>query len=229
MNKVKSTTIEFDLKISSKEVPMMRGAIIKLATSTIKDNADLIVLFHNHLTDTTFRYSYPLIQYKQINGNGAIVCIADGNYAFNSLIATHNKQIKIGNRKTEPLSIIYIQTETTDITILDFFVGYKLSNWISLNSANYDQYINIDSLSEKVCFLERILIGNILSFCKGLDITLDNHIVAKITNLSEPKLITVKKTCIYSFDIEFKSNVALPNNIGLGKNVSLGYGLLTRL
>ena len=36
------------------------------------------ILFHNHL-GTTYRYSYPLIQYKVIRKNPAIICINQGS------------------------------------------------------------------------------------------------------------------------------------------------------
>jgi CRISPR/Cas system endoribonuclease Cas6 (RAMP superfamily) len=31
-----------------------------------------------------------------------------------------------------------------------------------------------------------------------------------------------------AFDIEFASNLSLPNFIGVGKNASIGYGIITK-
>ena len=58
MKKIRYLEVTFENDIEPWEVPAFRGAIIATAG---KEH----VLFHNH-DDDKFRYSYPLIQYKQI-------------------------------------------------------------------------------------------------------------------------------------------------------------------
>ena len=64
---IRTLTVTFDTDISYKEIPLFRGAVLK----SMGDKANL--LYHNHTGAETFRYSYPLIQYKRLGGKASIV------------------------------------------------------------------------------------------------------------------------------------------------------------
>ncbi|MFR6202919.1 MAG: CRISPR-associated endonuclease Cas6 [Bacteroides fragilis] len=40
-------------------------------------------------------------------------------------------------------------------------INYHIHNWLPLNSDNYKKYQNISILSERINFLEKILVGKI--------------------------------------------------------------------
>jgi hypothetical protein len=84
----------------------------------------------------------------------------------------------------------------------------------------------MDSLADKVFFLEKILIGNLLSMFKGVGITVTEDILLKISDIEKEEKVYFKGQKILSFNIIFKSNVFLPNYIGLGKGTSIGYGVI---
>lgn len=71
-----------------------------------------------------------------------------------------------------------------------------------------------------------MVIGNILSFAKGMGIYFKDRITCKILEIEEPYWVIYKGVRMMAFNICFKSNLSLPDNIGLGKGVSLGNGLL---
>lgn len=58
---IRTLTIQFDTKLHPKEVTLFRGAVI----ASLKEKN---ILFHNHEESGSQRYSYPLIQYKQLQG-----------------------------------------------------------------------------------------------------------------------------------------------------------------
>ena len=68
---LKTLTIKFGAEIKQNEVPLLRGAIINMAPHSS-------ILMHNHIDDSKFRYSYPLVQYKIINHKAAIISLGDG-------------------------------------------------------------------------------------------------------------------------------------------------------
>ena len=72
MKYVRTLTVTFDTEIEFNEIPLFRGAVLK----SLGGNANL--LYHNHISDHSFRYSYPLVQYKCLHGKAAIVCVEDG-------------------------------------------------------------------------------------------------------------------------------------------------------
>ena len=105
---------------------------------------------------------------------------------------------------------------------------YNIRKWLPLSSENYRSYRSLEGISEQVQFLQNILVGNILSFCKGLNLTVDKEIKCVITKILDTNSFTHKGVKMMGFDVEFKSNISLPNYLGLGKGVSLGFGTVVR-
>ncbi len=213
-------TIVFDNDISLTEIPMFRGAIISKVPAEY-------TLFHNHLDDG-FRYRYPLIQYKRIGGNAAIVCIGEGTDAIGQFFANADFDLQIGNRnatfkvdKVEPSRVLIQPWEQT--------FKYTCRKWLPLNKENYEQYKNLDGVAERALFLQKILVGNILSMCTGLGIHIEKNIDCSVTNISETSIYKYKGVLMTGFDVEFKTNISLPDYIGLGKGVSLGYGMIKQI
>ena len=75
-NDIHILVIRFKNEISLLEIPFFRGAILHAL------HGEANVLFHNHVDESSFRYSYPLIQYKRIQGKAAIVCLKEGTEAI---------------------------------------------------------------------------------------------------------------------------------------------------
>ena len=166
--------------------------------AVIANSGSESLLFHNHESDERLRYRYPLIQYKRINRKAAIVCVERTN-AYRHLLQ-----------------------------LWDTMFIYRIRKWLPLNQVNYAKYMALESLAEKYAMLEKLLTGNILSMAKGLGIRFEKQVECKIVAMEEPCLITYKGVKMMAFDAKFKSNVSLPDYIGLGKGVSLGMGTVVR-
>lgn len=220
-NHIKTFRLNFSTPISFNEIPYLRGAIIK-----ITKNQE--ILFHNHDKDNTFRYDYPLIQYKRINGNAAIIFIERGTDKIIDFINNNKDYADIGNRKTK-LEIEKVDANDTLVQIWESEFTYSIRKYLPLNKINYEKYIKTDDIIEKYKILENVLIGNILSFAKGMGIYFNNKIKVTILQVDEPKVYRFKNIKMMGFDIRFKSNVSLPDYIGLGKGVSIGFGMIKRL
>lgn len=204
----------------SEEITQFRGAIIHAVQG---ENA---LLFHNH-QDDSFRYAYPLIQYKRIQRKAAIVCVKEGTEEIGKFFANANFDIKLG-QKSVRLEIESIRPQQPIIQVWDSDFSYYLRHWLPLNQENYQKYVQTESLSDKIHLLEKILIGNMLSFCKGMDIVIEKEIKCCITQLDEPEVTRFKGVPIMSFGGTFKTNLSLPDYIGLGKGASIGHGVVVR-
>ena len=219
---IRTLTITYDLPISQREIPLFRGAVI--ASLEHKD-----VLFHNHTGEETLRYSYPLIQYKPIHKKAAVMGIGKGIDDISQLLNIQDYNFQIGKKSVE-MHIEAINAYDHEISLTqEANLRYRLRNWLPLNSNNYAQYQNTESMLERIIILERVLIGNILSFLKGIDLFLDNQIQLHITDITGQRPITYKRVKLMAFDIEFKANISLPQYMGVGKNASVGCGILTKI
>lgn len=183
-NHIKTFRLNFSTPISFNEIPYLRGAIIK-----ITKNQE--ILFHNHDKDNTFRYDYPLIQYKRINGNAAIIFIERGTDKIIDFINNNKDSADIGNRKTK-LEIEKVDANDTLVQIWESEFTYSIRKYLPLNKINYEKYIKTDDIIEKYKILENVLIGNILSFAKGMGIYFNNKIKITILQVDEPKVYRFK-------------------------------------
>lgn len=219
-DKVKTLLIRFGNPISQSEIECFRGAVIHAME-------DANILFHNHLEDEKLRYSYPLIQYKRINGKAAILCIGEGTEAIGEFFSACDFDVRIGERQVR-LEVEKINAGQTLVQLWQDMFTYRIRKWLPFNQENYEKYMALDSMAERYAMLERLLTGNILSFAKGQGIHFEGQVECKITAAAEPRVIPYKGVKMMSFDAEFKTNVSIPDFVGLGKGVSLGRGTVVR-
>lgn len=216
---VRILTIQTDTDIHQNEVPLFRGAVL----NCLGERANL--LFHNHIDDDKFRYSYPLIQYKRIGGKAAIVCIEEGVDTIGQFLTETDGIIKIGEREVT-CNTRQIQPTRLLIQTWENPFKYHISRWLPLNAKNYQLYQTTEGLVERISLLENILKGNLLSMLKGLDIHLEHELIVKITNISDSYILYNKGVGLTAFNADFNCNLTIPNNVGVGKNASIGYGIV---
>ncbi len=221
MNKTRILVVKFKNILQKNEIEMFRGAIL----SKIKNNSN--ILFHNH-TENGFRYAYPLIQYKRIDQKGAILCLEEGVDVIGKVLSVSNDKIMLGNR-SYMLEINDVKSILFDFKVSNDTMEYQIRKWIPLNKDNFNKYSSLPGIVDKYTFLEKILVGNILSCAKGLGIHFDTMITCHIIQIEEPVLEIYKGIQFLSFDLKFKTNVSLPDYIGLGKGTSLNHGTTVRI
>jgi hypothetical protein len=220
MDKTRVLVARYENTLKQNEIPLFRGAVINAMEGTAN------VLYHNHSGDSLV-YHYPMIQYKRIAKCAAIVAVESGADALGQFLSSGVSHLHIGERE-EDFKIADINANNYLIQVWDGEFDYRLNKWLPFNSENFAEYKAMDSLTDKVALMEKILTGNILSFAKGLGITLTSNVSCRISSIAGQRLSIYKGVKMMSFDIVFKTNVSLPNYIGLGKGVSLGFGTIYR-
>lgn len=221
-NSVPIFMVKFKNGILPYEIPLLRGAILNAVG---KEGG---VLFHNHMEGDSFRYSYPLIQYKRIHKKAAIFCVSDGVEAIGHFLSLQNFLLELGERQIL-LEIESVSPKSNLVQTWKSVFRYRLRNWLPLNSDNYRKYRELEECSARIAFLENVLIGNLLSFAKGLGIDVTEKIICKLLCIDEPHIVKVKDTKMMAFNAEFKTNLSLPDYMGIGKHVSIGYGTVVRI
>ncbi|MBK9290677.1 MAG: hypothetical protein IPM52_03460 [Bacteroidetes bacterium] len=217
--KIRLLQVQFENDIHPWEVPAFRGAVIATAGREH-------VLFHNHLKES-YRYSYPLIQYKQVRNKPMIMSLDEGVDEIHHFFEHMQLGLFLGERPYE-LKISNLHLNQQTMQVWDKLWDYRIDNWLALNSENYQRYQEMDGLAEKIDLLQRTLTGNIISFAKGIDWTIEKPVKLFITNMREPRLVTYKGQKLMGFSVDFRTNVFLPNYLGLGKGASTGFGVVQR-
>ena len=216
---IRTLTVFYDTEINSKEIPLFRGAVLK----SLGDKAN--VLYHNHTGESSFRYSYPLIQYKRLGGKAAIVCIEEGADVIGQFLSEGMSSFILGERIVE-CAIMKVVPAKITVQLWKTSFSYRVKRWLPLNERNYHLYQLTDNDEGKKVILQKVLKGNLLSMLKGLHIFVEEKVTAKIVSINRSYIIYNKGIALMSFDITFESNLSIPNNIGIGKNASIGYGVV---
>jgi len=221
MLKIRFLKIQFDTEIEAYEIPAFRGGIIAKAGNEH-------IIFHNHLNDREFLYGYPVIQYKRIGKSPAIICIDYGVDEIHHLFNNKNMDIVIGQR---PVSLVVknLQMQQYTLQVWEKHFDFRLYNWLALNQENYEKYQELRDELSQMLFLENILKANIISFAKGVKWDVDKPISLRIDEVIKSKIVPYKQQKLLAFDIRFRTNVFLPDFVGLGKGVSLGFGTVSQI
>jgi len=186
-------------------------------------------LIHNHDLNTgKLIYRYPLIQFKLIDKIPCIVAITEPAVAIFLEIFMKMDKVIIDN--------VIIPIFEKDLKVADVEFGFSeetfvykfVTPWIGLNQENYQRYES-SIFSGKNEILKKTLIGNILSMAKYLDCWLEKNQQINVEHQVREKNITFKRKSMLGFTGIFKTNFIIPDDLGIGKSVSRGFGVVRRV
>lgn len=213
-------TIKYKVSLYNDAIPQFRGAMIQASG---RKNT----LFHNHLNKGV-DYRYPLVQYKHLNGKAGMLLIGEGTKGLADLSSSFGKKINVaGNVST--LELDFMRSKTVKICINNKMRSYRVVNWLALNQENYALFNNLVNVEDKIVFLQDIMKSHIMVFINAVGLRADKDIEVQFTEIDKDKVINYKGQLLQAFDLVMKTNVFLPNYIGLGKGVSIGMGCIKEL
>jgi hypothetical protein len=211
---ITQTTIHFpDIPLQTRDAHKLRGFFGTL----FKEHSTLL---HNHYSDGSARYAYPLVQYKVIDNIPVLVGFQEGADLLVSLFLKI-RELDIGGISF-PVLAKNIQQKQYNLSVNQQLFNYTFKTlWMALNQDNFLKYMKLDE-AEKGVFLNHQLQNNILSFYKGLSFRISERIMA-FARLEE-KQTQFKNQSMLVFTGQFTTNAFLPEWTGIGKAVSRGFG-----
>lgn len=216
---ISQTIIRFpEIELRTRDAHKLRGYFGNL----FREKSELL---HNHLEGGEFKYDYPKVQYKVIEGTPTLVGIAEGAELLTDLFLKI-RELNIDG-KVYPVHQKNIEARQVEPGASVSPKSYRfVTLWMGLNQKNHAKYSDSNPL-EKEKLLERILVGNCLSFFKSLDIFVDTKLKAR--GSFKEKSTRFKNNRMIAFDGMFEINAALPDYVGLGKQVSRGFGTIRQM
>lgn len=177
--------------------------------------------FHHHSDNP---YHYPLVQYKKVRGRLLVMGLKD--YA-----EVVRRKMSTLDHITTPAGRIGVQSvEMVDgsFAVEETKARFRFATpWIALNEENHRKFAGIERADRKA-FLEKILVGNMLSALKGLSVFAEFKVTADLKDF-RLRPAYVHENRFLAFHASFATNLALPRFFGLGKSVSKGYGAVEPL
>lgn len=189
--------------------------------------------FHNHDNEHGgFHNRYPLIQYKlSTQMSPMLFCLEEGVGEVHNLFSQPEWSVNIKGKQYN-LEIEKLAINQYTVSTWDKPFSYRIHKWQAFNAKAYHKYEPKESLVERISFLEERLATQIHSFGTSIGWTIDRPVEVKITNIldspNETKRLDYKgfKACVFTLD--FKTNVSLPDFIGIGKGASRGLGVVRK-
>ena len=223
MAKISITRLDFDGNIKLHEVPAFRGAVVEQIGRGKE-------WFHNHDNSTKdgfVHFRYPLVQYKCLHRRPAILLLEDAADELAPLLSAPNWQLTF-TRGNKIAQLYQIKRKEIEVGVGTTLQSYQLQHWLALNQTNVQRYRAALGLIAQVEILQSSLIGHIIQFFKGINVSLEEQIELYITAINGIQQLPFKGIKMLAFNVTFKANVQLPNAIGLGRGVAKGFGILTR-
>lgn len=220
MCQINITKIAFpELQLQTRDAHKLRGYFGNL----FKEYSPLL---HNHYDTGEYRYSYPLVQYKVLQGVPTLIALEEGADLLSKLFLKI-KELELDGQKYA-INNKNIENVNKDTGYCDALHEYHFATlWMGLNQDNFRKYRNAGK-KEQETMLSKILVGNVLSFFKSIGLRLsDNQRLMAKTELTE-KETRFKDQKMIAFTGKFVINAKLPEGIGLGKGVSRGFGTITQ-
>ncbi|OGH08135.1 MAG: hypothetical protein A2W22_00045 [Candidatus Levybacteria bacterium RBG_16_35_11] len=177
-------------------------------------------LLHQHSADKLI-YRYPLVQYKIIDDKPMVIGINDGAEVLKQVYDKYD-EIKLGEEVYEIVEK-GISVKNQEFGLSDKFHSYEFATpWLALNQENYMKYYGMKNYDETQEFLRKTLIGNLLSMSKSLDYQVPDRIKCDVkVKIRKSRL---KDVNVMTFIGGFSANFIIPDNLGIGKSVSRGFG-----
>ena len=217
----KSTLLLDNIRLTPSQIHKFRGFV-----GNVFQDHDLI---HNHDESGKPIYRYPLIQFKLIEKTPAIIALTEPAIQIFSEIFMNLNEINING------AVIPVYEKNLTVEDVDFgychetFVYEFTSPWIGLNQTNYKKYTDTKTKKGRENILKQSLIGNILSMSKFLNHWLEPDQQIKVDLKVTEKQVNLKAKRMIGFTGIFKVNFAIPDDLGIGKSVSRGFGAVKRI
>ncbi len=183
--------------------------------------------FHGH-NGEAFSYKHPLIQYKVLDGEALITGLKEGAYLLKAVpplkeLNVHGKSLRVVTQARND--------DVVDFGLCERPIEYQfVTPWIALNRDNHRTYCACKDDPEGVSgLLTRVLIGNLLSLSKAVKYVVDNTIALELNPGTCHGLETKRRVRWKGFSGRFLANFLIPENWGVGKFSSHGYGTVARV
>jgi len=202
----------------------LRFSIEELRSFLNKKLADYSAL---HKDDSAgFIHRYPALQCKLAKGNLIVTGISQGADCISNLtrdevvLGAGESICRITSRdpaiRSEPFG-------TADTAIMYEFQ----TPWLALNQQNAKKFYDLNGKPQRDAFMQKLLTAQLQTLAKSLDC----NIIAPISCEAKVrfKRERIDRENVMVFLGKFRTNIQIPDNLGIGQSVSQGYGTIKRI
>ena len=176
-----------------------------------------------HLKNTRagFIHRYPVVQCKQIKSILMVIGLGQGADLLRE-IAGGDDVLRIGETSFTLSGRDHaIRSEGFGIT--GTIQTYEfLTPWLALNQQNAKKFYDLKGKPERDAFMQKILTGNLTTLVKSIDSDLPRTITCECKVRFRRERIRHENVMVFLGT--FRTNLLIPDYLGIGQSVSRGFG-----
>jgi len=171
-------------------------------------------------------HRYPALHCKQVKGELMVIGICQGA-RFLWQITTGNNELEAGDTPCT------ITTRDPEIRNEEFGLDggmhdYEfLTPWLALNQQYAKKFYDLSGKPARDAFMQKILTSHLTTLAKSLDYTLSEPVTC--TAHVRFKRERIDRENVIVFLGKFRTNLRIPDYLGIGQSVSQGYGTVREI
>jgi hypothetical protein len=202
----------------------LRFSADELRSFLNKKMAEYITL---HKDDTAgFIHRYPVLQCKQIKTGLIMIGISQG--AGWLCRSTHDRTILGTGESTCRITARDPAIRSEPFGVADASITYEfLTPWLALNQQHAKKFYDLNGKLQRDAFMQNLLTAQLATLVKSLDyaITVPVGCEAKVRFRRN----RIGRENVMVFLGKFRTNLHIPDYLGIGLSISQGYGTIKRI
>jgi len=177
---------------------------------------------HNHTTEGGYRFVYPEIQFKFIDGVPTIVGFERGREILERVF----KDVEHVELKDRAFQIFEKTFEHLNykLGVSEKPIAYRfVTPWMALKQENYQRFKTLDNF-ERQRFLRHLLRENLKTIAHAFGYWIPDPEEIQVEGFFHQRESKFKGMIMLTFTGEFMTNFRIPDWLGLGKQVARGFG-----
>lgn len=215
----KALSLHFpQINLFPSQIGKWRGAIIE---SVGRD----LDLFHNHANEGNATLHRPaLIQYRCMGDKAVLWGMNEGADALSYWITQAPERIRMDGSLVS-LYPVEMRRTNLELSYTHDYHYYRIKDYLVLNPENYQEWLNERRFIARAEIIQSALTGHLLAFCQAANWWLPERLEVDLVEIHKYKRTRYHNTNLLAFEITYRCNLQLPDEIALGKAVSHGFGV----
>jgi hypothetical protein len=182
--------------------------------------------YHHKENTTGFIYRYPVLLCKRIKDDCIVTGLSQGADCLWQL--TQDKMVLGAGKSACRIISRDPAIRPESFGVVDTVTTYEfLTPWLALNQQNARKFYDLKGKPQRDTFMQKLLTTQLYTLAKSLDYDM----IAPL--LSEAKVRfrrdRIGRENVIVFFGKFRTNLRIPDYLGIGQSVSLGYGTIKRI
>jgi hypothetical protein len=173
-----------------------------------------------------FIHRYPVLQCKQIRSSLSVTGISQGAGCLWQI--THDQAVLGTGESTCRITARDPAIRPEPFGITDTVTTYEFHTpWLALNQQYAKKFYDLKGKPERDAFMQKLLTAQLQTLVKSLDceVTVPISCEAKVRFKRE----RIGRENVMVFLGKFRTNLHIPDYLGIGRSVSQGYGTIKRI